>query len=109
MAAVAILTTDCSRRLQWNFKVPNTVKHSEEFRRLRWQCRRGMLELDDLLEQFLDLGYSELNAAQRHTFTTLLAAQDTQLSDWLMARATPDDPQLRDLVERIIAVAQAQW
>lgn len=87
----------------------STNELPENLRRLRWQCRRGMLELDDLLEQFLEHGYTELNAAQRQTFTALLAAQDTQLSDWLMARATPDDPHQRDLVQRIIAVAEAQW
>ncbi|MBK1693208.1 hypothetical protein CKO09_00430 [Chromatium weissei] len=68
-----------------------------------------MLELDDLLEQFLERGYAELNAEQRHAFTTLLAVPDTQLSDWLMARTTPNTPQLCDVVQRIIAVAQAQW
>jgi antitoxin CptB len=33
-----------------------TASSEEEIRRLRWQCRRGMLELDHLLLRFLDLG-----------------------------------------------------
>lgn len=71
--------------------------------RLRWQCRRGMLELDLLLNRFLDAGFSDLDPAQRAAFNRLLAYQDQILYDWLMGHAVPADPGSRELVPRIRA------
>ena len=80
----------------------------DEIRRLRWQCRRGMLELDHLLDRFLDLGYGALNAPQRLAFVRLLAEPDPRLSDWLLSRADPPDPELRELVRHLVEVVRAQ-
>ncbi|NCC27655.1 MAG: succinate dehydrogenase assembly factor 2 family protein [Gammaproteobacteria bacterium] len=77
-----------------------------EIRRLRWQCRRGMLELDYLLDGFLDLGYRGLGPAQRLAFVRLLGEQDQRLGDWFMSRAEPPDAELRDLVRHIVAVVR---
>ena len=77
----------------------------EEIRRLRWQCRRGMLELDHLLLGFLNLGYSDLDAGRRGEFDALLRQQDQDLSDWFMGRRGPKDPRVAALVRHIIAVA----
>lgn len=77
-----------------------------EIRRLRWQCRRGMLELDHLLDRFLDLGFRDLSSVQRLDFVRLLAEQDQRLSDWFMSRAEPPDVALRDLVQHIVAVVR---
>lgn len=74
-------------------------------RRLRWQCRRGMLELDHLLMGFLELGYRDLDPVRRAEFVALLGQQDQDLSDWLMSRRVPEDPRVRDLVRHIVAVA----
>lgn len=84
----------------------SALSTDQQIRRLRWQCRRGMLELDHLLDRFLDLGYGELTESERQTFLRLLGAQDTDLSDWFMARAEPPDLELRALVRRIVAVAR---
>lgn len=77
-----------------------------EIRRLRWQCRRGMLELDHLLDRFLDLGYRDLSPARRLVFVRLLGEQDQRLSDWFMSRAEPPDADLRDLVRHIVEVVR---
>ncbi|UHD17337.1 FAD assembly factor SdhE [Thiocapsa bogorovii] len=77
-----------------------------EIRRLRWQCRRGMLELDHLLDRFLDLGYRDLDQAQRLAFVRLLGEQDQRLSDWFMSRKEPADTELGDLVRHIVEVVR---
>ncbi|WP_296805870.1 succinate dehydrogenase assembly factor 2 [Thiocapsa sp.] len=77
-----------------------------EIRRLRWQCRRGMLELDHLLDRFLDLGYRDLDPAQRLAFVRLLGEQDQRLSDWFMSRTEPPDSELRRLVRHIVDVVR---
>jgi antitoxin CptB len=78
-----------------------------EVLRLRWQCRRGMLELDLLLNRFLETGYPDLGEAERVTFNRLLAYQDQVLHDWFMGHAVPADGDLRDLLARIRAAMLA--
>jgi antitoxin CptB len=69
-----------------------------EQRRLQWQCRRGMLELDLLLQDFLDHRYPTLEEAQQRTFERLLAQPDPLIYDWLLGHSTPPEPQLQALV-----------
>ncbi len=47
--------------------------------RLRWRCRRGMLELDLILERLLDETWPRLDADQRRAFEALLALEDHDL------------------------------
>ena len=75
--------------------------------RLRWQCRRGMLELDHLLLRFLDLGYTDLDADGRAAFTRLLGQQDQDLSDWFMGRRTPEDAETAETIALVLRVASA--
>jgi len=72
-----------------------------ERQRLRWQCRRGMLELDLLLSRFMDVGYGDLDGAERADFKRLLGYQDQILYDWVMEHSVPAEPALRGLVGRI--------
>jgi antitoxin CptB len=67
-----------------------------------------MLELDHLLDRFLDLGYRDLSPAQRLAFVRLLGEQDQRLSDWFMSRAEPPDRELRDLVRHIVEVVRVR-
>ena len=69
--------------------------------RLRWQCRRGMLELDLLLEGFLERVYSDLPQGQQRTFCRILEYPDQLLLDWLVGEIIPADPEIRELVARI--------
>jgi len=50
-----------------------------QLNRLRWRCRRGMLELDLVLERFLGENYARLTAQQRQEFETLLELEDHEL------------------------------
>ena len=87
---------------------PSDCAADSEFRRLRWHCRRGMLELDHLLNRFLDLGYRDLNDAERQLFLALLGQQDPLLSDWFMSRAEAPDADMQALVRRIVEVARVR-
>jgi antitoxin CptB len=69
-----------------------------DIERLQWQCRRGMLELDHLLRDFLDTGYPELDATGRRDFVRLLDFPDQILHDWLMGHAVPREPAMQRLV-----------
>lgn len=62
------------------------------------ECRRGMLELDFLLERFLHNQYPKLSSQQQTTFARLLTYSDPQLLDWLTGVDLPSDPELAELV-----------
>jgi antitoxin CptB len=65
-----------------------------EERRARWHCRRGMLELDLVLNRFMDRHYGSLNAAQRRAFDELLELQDHELWEVIAGLAPPPRPEL---------------
>lgn len=69
--------------------------------RLRWQCRRGLLELDYLLEAFLDTLYPTLPDADKALFIRLLACPDPDLQAWLIGEVMPDDPALLPVVQQL--------
>jgi len=51
--------------------------------RLRWQCRRGMLELDVILKRFVDQYWPGLDNELKAEFEILLNSSDQQLKLWL--------------------------
>jgi antitoxin CptB len=72
-----------------------------ELRRLRWKCRRGMRELDQLFGRYLDREWRRSSEAERGTFLRLLETEDDRLWHWLMGHDTAEDAELQALVERI--------
>jgi antitoxin CptB len=77
------------------------MSDDREARRLRWLCRRGMKELDVLLEAFLASGYDDLSAAQAGEFRALLELEDPELHAVLLDRLPPPPGVGRGLVERL--------
>jgi len=71
--------------------------------RLRWRCRRGMRELDQLLGWYLDARYAGCDDGQKAAFSTLLEQQDPELWDWLMGRSQPALSSWRRIVDEIRA------
>ncbi|MCC6923669.1 MAG: succinate dehydrogenase assembly factor 2 [Nitrosomonas sp.] len=61
---------------------------SKEFERARWRCRRGMLELDIILQRFMDNHYCQLSADELQQFDRLLILPDNDLWDLICARET---------------------
>ena len=72
-----------------------------ELGRLRWQCRRGMRELDELLLGFLESRFEQLSEKTINAFTELLTYPDTLLLEYLMGRLQPGDRELLDVISEI--------
>lgn len=72
--------------------------------RLRWRCRRGMKELDVVLERWIEAGCPGLDAAGWPALERLLDAPDPELAGWLLGAARPADPALRAIADAILAV-----
>ncbi len=71
--------------------------------RLRWRCRRGMRELDQLLGWYLDTRYARTSPDQRAAFAELLEQQDPDLWNWLNGRDQPSHPAWRRIIDEIRA------
>ncbi|MEE1674425.1 succinate dehydrogenase assembly factor 2 [Agarivorans aestuarii] len=70
--------------------------------RLKWACRRGMLELDVLFMPFVDEAYDELSDEQKLTFKRLLACDDPDLFAWFMGHKECEDAPLAAMVKLIL-------
>lgn len=58
-------------------------------KQLQWACRRGMLELDLLLQNFLEQDYDHMTPVEQALFIDLLGEADQDLFSWLFADLTP--------------------
>ena len=72
---------------------------ARELNRLRWQCRRGLLELDLLLERFLETHGERLQGERLSSFRKLLAFADNEILDLVHARIECSDARLAELVQ----------
>jgi antitoxin CptB len=77
-----------------------SVTGAEELRRLRWQCRRGVLELDLLFTRFLASGFNRLSETERAVFTRLLHESDPLLLSWVQGHQMPPD-ELKNIIEKV--------
>ncbi|WP_423810689.1 succinate dehydrogenase assembly factor 2 [Pseudohalioglobus lutimaris] len=80
----------------------NGMVSKEELNRMRWAARRGMLELDLVLEPFVQSRYETLNEADRSRFQNLMLCEDQDLFAWFMRREQPADGELLAIVSKIL-------
>jgi antitoxin CptB len=77
-----------------------------EFNRLRWNCRRGMLENDLVLEKFLDRHATGLEGKRLAAFKNLLELDDNSL--WaLISGRTEQEPGTAPEVAEILTLLRA--
>ncbi len=71
--------------------------------RLKWACRRGMLELDVLFLPFVEQAFDSLLPQQQETFERLLTSDDPDLFAWVMGHQKCPDPELAAMVDIIVS------
>jgi len=79
---------------QWPDQLPTTNQ-------LRWACRRGLLELDLLLNAYMDKAYEQLTDPEKRKFISLLDMQDQEMLDMFMGKTNPNNRELAELLSRI--------
>jgi antitoxin CptB len=75
---------------------------SPEIKRLRWRCRRGMRELDQLMLRYLDTRWPIADDAERKLFLQLLDCEDDKLWRWFMGLDRPEEESI-DAIVRLIS------
>jgi antitoxin CptB len=69
--------------------------------RLSWAARRGMLELDLLLQPFVENEYEKLNQEDKMRFEVLLEKDDQTLLQWFLNLDEPGDQNIKRIVDLI--------
>ena len=77
---------------------PKIDHNAKEMQRLAWSCRRGMLELDVILTNFLQEEYGRLNSDQKQAFIELLQYPDPELFACFLGTQLPSEPLHADIV-----------
>jgi len=73
--------------------------------KLRWRCRRGLLENDLLIEKFFDQYATGLTVRQAEALGALMDLADNDLLDLLLRRKDPEGamarPDVREVLEML--------
>ncbi|SCY60444.1 antitoxin CptB [Nitrosospira sp. Nl5] len=70
----------------------------KELERARWRCRRGLLELDIVLQRFMDVHYVQLDETGLRQFDTLLNLPDNDLWEMIALRKEVEDSNLQPVL-----------
>lgn len=73
---------------------------------MRWASRRGMLELDLVLEPFVVARYAGLDERDRRRFQQLMTSEDQDLFAWFLGREQPDNEELAAIVNTVLDYAR---
>ena len=69
--------------------------------RLKWLCRRGMKELDMLVDGYLTNDYPDASPERQAAFAKLLEYQDPLILDLLFDRTRDEDPEVQALIDEL--------
>lgn len=84
----------------------DSATDDEELKRMQWAARRGMLELDLVLEPFVNQRFAALDAADKVRFRQLMTCEDQELFGWFLGRQRPEDADLDHIVQQILEHAR---
>ncbi|MEW6707419.1 MAG: succinate dehydrogenase assembly factor 2 [Pseudomonadota bacterium] len=80
----------------------DTALDARRLSKLKWRCRRGLLENDLFIERFFQRHEAGLTEAQASALESLMELSDNDLLDLLLARKDPegelDKPDVRQLL-----------
>lgn len=78
------------------------LSQDEHVRRLRWQCRRGIKEVEVLLIPFFEECYPGLSAEDKQLFEKLLDQHDVEMFEWFTHRSKPEAADLAHMVSLVL-------
>ena len=73
-------------------------------KKLRWRCRRGMRELDQLFGRYLDHEWRTAPTEEREVFLFLLDCEDDKLWRWFMGYEACPHAHAIPLMQKILAL-----
>jgi antitoxin CptB len=92
------MTTTCST---------DPVLDERALSKLKWRCRRGLLENDLFIERFFARHETGLTVSQAEALGVLMDLSDNDLLDLLLARKSPEGDLARDDVTNLLGMLRA--
>ena len=74
---------------------------SDKKARLLWRCRRGIKEMDIILQEFINVSYEQLNDEDKNAFSKLLDEQDLDILNWIIGKNKPANDRLANIINII--------
>ena len=71
-------------------------------KKILWQCRRGLWELDAILVPFVEKNFSSLSSEEVERFRHLLSYEDIDMFDILVNKKPFEDDSLKGIINKII-------
>ena len=71
-------------------------------KKILWQCRRGLWELDAILIPFVEKNFSNLEEIEIENFKKLLAYEDIEIFDILVNKKPFEDTEIVGIVSKIL-------
>ena len=71
-------------------------------KKILWQCRRGLWELDAILIPFVEKNFSNLEEIEIENFKKLLAYEDIEIFDILVNKKPFEDNEIGGIVSKIL-------
>ena len=71
-------------------------------KKILWQCRRGLWELDAILVPFVEKNFSALSSEEVERFRHLLSYEDIDMFDILVNKKPFEDDSLKGIIKKII-------
>ena len=78
------------------------LNQTELMRRLQWQCRRGIKEVEVLLIPFFEQCFADLDETDQQLFEKLLEQHDVDLFEWFTYRSKPPQSDLDRMVTMVL-------
>jgi antitoxin CptB len=75
-----------------------------EQRRLAWRCRRGMLELDIILQKFVNEQFGSLHMGELQVFDELLDLPDNDFWEIIRNTQQAEDEHLQSVLTKLRAI-----
>jgi len=72
-------------------------------KKILWQCRRGLWELDAILVPFVEANFDDLNVINQDLFSELVSFEDVEVFDLLVNKKEPKDARMKPLVDIILS------
>lgn len=80
----------------------DTLDLDAKIRQMRWRCRRGILEVEMILQPYFERHALTLVTERKEIMDQLLACADTDLMAWFTGGQLPAEPELSAFVQEIL-------
>ena len=86
----------------------NALIGAADLSRLRWRCRRGLLENDLFIARFFERYAASLSVRYANGLQTLMDLADNDLLDLLLVRREPEDELAQPEVIEVLGMLRAR-